>query len=105
MDASSTSSTQAEYWVSALRDSALSLACRRRDLPARYGRGFDDLPADVLAAFDDALVRSLEPVELLRALGSAIATLLRESDEVRDVAARVEPQLRELADPGGSPTA
>lgn len=86
----------AEYWISALRDYALSLACRRRDLPARYGRGFDDLPAEVLDAFSDALARSLEREELLRALAGAVAGLLRESAEVRDVAAKVEPQLREL---------
>jgi hypothetical protein len=35
---------QAEYWVSAVRDYALSLACRRRGLPAHHGRGIDDLP-------------------------------------------------------------
>jgi len=87
---------QAEYWISALRDYALALACRRRDLPARYGRGFDDLPAEVLDAFNGALMRSLEREELLRALGSAVAGLLRESAEVRDVAAKVEAQLGEL---------
>jgi hypothetical protein len=87
---------QAEYWISALRDYALALACRRRDLQARYGRGFDDLPADVRDAFSDALVRSLEREELLRVLESAVAGLLRESAEVRDLAAKVEGQLREL---------
>ncbi len=88
---------QAEHWISALRDHALSLACRRRDLPVRHGRGFDDLPAEVLGAFEGALVRSLEREELLRALGCAVGGLLRESGDVRDVAARVEAQLRELA--------
>jgi hypothetical protein len=34
---------QAEYWISGTRDGALSLACRRRNLPASHGRGFDDL--------------------------------------------------------------
>jgi hypothetical protein len=86
----------AEYWISALRDYALSLACRRRELPARYGRGFDDLPADVLEPFNEALVVSLERAELLRALAVAIEGLLRESAEVKDIAERVEPQLRQL---------
>src|SRR6266487_653664 len=72
---------QAEYWISAVRDYALSLACRRRGLPARYGRGFDDLPGDVLDSFAGALVRSLEQDELLRALALAVAGLLRESEE------------------------
>jgi hypothetical protein len=87
----------AEYWISAARDHALSLACRRRGLAVYYGRGFDDLPLDVLEAFRDALVRSLDPDELLRALGEVIAGLLREADEVRPLAAKVEPQLQRLA--------
>ena len=90
---------QAEYWISAVRDYALSLACRRRGLPARYGRGFDDLPGDVLDSFAGALVRSLEQDELLRALALAVAGLLRESEEAGDVAVKVAPRLRELAGP------
>jgi hypothetical protein len=90
---------QAEYWQSAVRDYALHLACLRRDLPANYGRGFDDLPAEVRAAFQDALARSLEPDELLRALGVAIAGLLREAAAMPELAAsvaRVAPRLGEL---------
>ncbi len=90
---------QAEYWISSVRDNALSLACRRRGLNAWYGRGFDALPADARDAFKDALIGSLERDELLRALGAAIAGLLRESEEVRAMAAQVEPQLRELTLP------
>jgi hypothetical protein len=87
---------QAEYWISSLRDYALNLACRRRGLPAVYGRGFDTLPVDVRNGFAGALVISLERDELLRALGCAIAGLLREAGEVPELAAKVEPQLREL---------
>lgn len=88
---------QAEYWISGVRDYALSLACRRRDLPARFGRGFDDLPQDVRQSFVGGLVRSLDRDELLRGLRDAIEGLLREADEVRDFAASVEPELRKLA--------
>jgi hypothetical protein len=87
---------QAEYWVSGVRDYALSLACRRRDLPARYGRGFDDLPADARDPFSSALVRSLDRGELLRALAAAVTGLLSETDEVRELAMKAEPHLREL---------
>ena len=87
---------QAEYWISGVRDYALSLACRRRELPAHHGRGLDDLPAEVLDGFNDALVRSPDREELLRALSSAIAGLQRENAEVQDLAGMVEPQLREL---------
>jgi len=89
-------SWHAEYWISAIRDYALSLACRRRSLPVAHGRGFDDLPPDVRDGFLSALVTSLERDELLRALGCAIAGLLREVEQVKELAAKVEPQLREL---------
>jgi hypothetical protein len=87
---------QAEYWISGTRDYALSLACRRRGLPASEGRGFDDLPADVRDGFRSTLVTSLEQDELLRALGCAIEGLLREGDQVQELAAKVESQLRML---------
>ncbi len=87
---------QAEYWISSARDDALSLACRRNGLPAVYGRGLDDLPASVRSSFQDTLVRSLERGELLRALHSTIGGLLREAGEVQQLAAQVEPRLREL---------
>jgi len=93
---------QAEYWISGARDYALSLACRRQGLPAYDGRGFDDLPPDVRDSFKPALVTSLERDELLRALRSTIEELLHEIDEVQELAAKVEPQLRELTTPWDS---
>jgi hypothetical protein len=86
----------AEYWVSATRDYALTLACLRRGLPTTYGRGFDQLPPDVLHPLRGALVASLERDELLRALGCAIEGLLREGDQAPELAAKVAPQLRSL---------
>jgi hypothetical protein len=88
---------QAEYWISALRDQALTLASRRRGLETSYGRGFDQFPEETLASATAALVRSLESEELLRALRAAIDVLLREAGEVRSLASKLEPQLRELA--------
>lgn len=87
---------QAEYWISATRDYALSLACRRHGLPASHGRGFDGLPPDVRNVFVSTLVTSLERDDLLRALGCTIEGLLNEVDEVQELATKVEPQLREL---------
>jgi hypothetical protein len=84
---------QAEYWISALRDEALALACRKRGLDFAYGRGLDRLPEDVLAAAGPALVRSLGRDELLRALAAAIELLLQEAGEP---AAGLASQLREL---------
>lgn len=90
---------QAEHWIGELRDEALSLACLRLGLPAAHARGFDDLPAAVTAQAEGALVRSPQREELLRALGSAVDALLRESAAVPDLGPRVEPLLHHLVSP------
>lgn len=87
---------QAEYWISSTRDYALSLACRRLGLQTANGRGYDDLPLETRNAHTGSLVTSLERDELLRALSYAIKGLLREADEVKELAAKVEPQLQML---------
>jgi hypothetical protein len=86
----------AEYCVGCARHQALTLACRRRELPTADGKGFDLLPPGVRGRFDDALVRSLEPAELRRALAVAASGLL---DEAADLApAPLARQLRGLTD-------
>jgi hypothetical protein len=72
---------QAEHYIGAVRDHALSLACLRRDLPAVQARGYDDLPAPSLAGFDGTHVGSLEPVRLRSALSAAVRALLDEGKE------------------------
>jgi len=88
---------QAEFWISGVRDQALLLACRRRGLDGSHGRRFDELPAEVLAACEAALVRSLERRELQRALASAISVLQQESEEAAGLAAAVAPELQALS--------
>lgn len=88
---------QAEYWTSAVRDQALALACRRRGLNVWYGRGYDDLPPEVLVETD--LVHSVQKADLLRALERAVDALLREAGEAREVASKVERDLRQLTRP------
>jgi hypothetical protein len=90
---------QAEYWISAARDYALSLACVRRKLPAHHGRGFDDLPFDLQALLNEALVTSLGRPALLRALGRTVELLLKESAEMEELPARIRSELRNLAAP------
>ncbi|MEP6973357.1 MAG: hypothetical protein ABI869_04330 [Actinomycetota bacterium] len=87
---------QAEHWISALRDHALALACRRLELEGSHGRDFDKLPDEVVAPVMDALVRSLERDELRRALRHSVTALLCESAQAHDLAEKVESQLREL---------
>jgi hypothetical protein len=86
---------QAEYWISALRDHALTLACLRRGLEASYGRGFDSLPAEVRDALVGSLVGELTVAGLRRALAIATAGLLREASDLAEVE-RVRPKLAEL---------
>jgi hypothetical protein len=87
---------QAQYWISELREIGLTLACLRRGLETRQGRGYDELPGEILTPFEKTLVRSLDKAELLRALRTAIDGLLRQGDEVRELASRVEGHLRTL---------
>jgi len=74
----------------------MALACLRLDLPAYYGKGFDQLPAEVRDAFDGALVRSFERYELIRALNAGIKALLSEC-EVANKDGRILERLREMA--------
>jgi len=68
---------QAEYWLSETRHHALALACLGKGLGAWHGRTLDRLPAALRNRFEETLVASVEPEELLRALKAAIG-LLRE---------------------------
>jgi hypothetical protein len=86
---------QAEYWISAARDYVLSLACRQRGLSAFYGRGFDDLPAEVLARFASALPTSLERDALQAALKVVIEGVILEARDLPE-AVKIETRLREL---------
>jgi hypothetical protein len=89
---------QAESYVSAVRDHALALACVRHGEPHSYGRGFERLPAGLLAPYSEALVRSVDRDELRRALAVTTELFL---DEVResepDLAQRLQEPLREGA--------
>jgi hypothetical protein len=87
---------QAEYWISSLRDNALSLACRRLGLSAYYGRGFDELPEELLRHAERALVLSLDSRELSRALMCAVELLVSQSLEAGDLPSQVELPLRQF---------
>jgi hypothetical protein len=90
---------QAEHYVSAIRDHALELACIRHGEPHGYGRGFDRLPADVLAPYEEALVRALDERELRRALVAATELFLAEVEAVDpELAKRLREPLREAAE-------
>ena len=74
---------QAEHYVGAVRDHALSLACLRQGLPAVQARGYDDLSAETLARFKDVHTRTVEPGALRSALAGSVLALLSEGAEAR----------------------
>ena len=87
---------QAEYWISDLRNTAFTLACLHHGLEVSEARGFDRLPSQTLTLGQAAIVHSLDHEELVRALGAAVALLLHEADDVREVASKIDRQLRDL---------
>src|SRR5439155_9131550 len=72
---------QAEHYVGAVRDHALSLACLHRGLPAVQARGYDELPPEILAGLDRSHVGSVEPDALRSALAASVLALLNEGAE------------------------
>jgi len=69
---------QAEHYVAAVRDHALSLACLREGVPATQARGYDDLSTTTLAQFVDTHVAASEPAALRSALAASVRALVRE---------------------------
>jgi hypothetical protein len=72
---------QAEHYVGAVRDHALSLACMRERLHAVQARGYDDLTGETLARFENTHVGAPEPGALRRALVASVDALMREAAE------------------------
>ena len=86
---------------------ALTLARLRCGLSTAFAKGAEALPSAVTTPLEQALVASLEPQELSRALRVAVNALLREVDVTDpDLSARLRPELQSLADhPPGSQVA
>lgn len=82
-------SWQAEYWISGVRDHTLTLACHRLGHPVAHAKGADNLPPDVTARVEDALVHTLEGGELARALRAATGALLCELRESNAAVAEI----------------
>jgi hypothetical protein len=74
---------QAEHYVGAVRDHALSLACLGQGLPPAQARGYDDLSTQTLARFEAAHVGAVEPGALRAALAASVLALMHEGAEAR----------------------
>ncbi len=91
---------RAEYWISALRDHTLSLACLRLGEEPSEARGVDRLPAAVTEPLSAALVRSLDDTELRRALAAATTAFITELEAQNPaLCARLKPLLQEFGAP------
>lgn len=89
---------QAEHYVGAVRDHALSLACfREGEIPVQ-ARGYDDLIRETSGRLDAAHVGSLDPDALRSALAASVIVLLDEGQAMRlpnaDVVAERLAELR-----------
>lgn len=69
---------RAEYMVSGIRDTVLSLACLRYKLPLAHARGVDQLPTEVTAPLEKALVKGLNAYEISQSFKAAMNALLVE---------------------------
>ena len=88
---------QAEHYVGAVRDHALSLTCLRHGVPAVQARGYDDLPTETLARFEATHVAALEPEALRAALSASARALMEEGAHAAlPSAAAVAERLAEL---------
>jgi len=72
---------QAEHYVGAVRDHALSLACLREGAVPVQARGYDDLSAETRARFADTHLGAAERTALQTALSASVLGLLHEGTE------------------------
>ena len=87
---------QAEYWISEARNYALKLACISRALNTEHGRGFDDLPHEILDLFKTSFITNLNREEFLRVINDIIEALPKISEEVNQMTKTVHNILAEL---------
>ena len=91
---------QANYWISELRNHTLTLACIRLGKSAAEARGVDALPTTITTPCVETLVRSLDELELRRALAAATRCLIAEIEQWdTTLCARLKPLLYEFGAP------
>lgn len=88
---------QAELWISEARNYALKLACIAGGLTPDYGRGFDELPEDVLSLFKNSFVSCINKDEILRAVKTIAEALPNISKEVKVLTEKFGSALNEIS--------
>jgi len=88
---------QAEWLISGARDHVLALGCLRLGLPTRYAKGADELPHELTAPLEPALVRSLDDDELRRALRASADAYVAELERTdAELAVQLRPMLEQV---------
>ncbi|MBK9247889.1 MAG: nucleotidyltransferase domain-containing protein [Ignavibacteria bacterium] len=87
---------QAEFWLAEARNYALKLACISHNLTIDYGRGYDDLPQEVLDCFTGSFIAQITKEEIVRGIREVIAGIPMISDEVREYADELGDILTEI---------
>jgi hypothetical protein len=91
---------QAEWLIHGVREHVLALACLRLGHSTRFAKGADLLPEELTTPLEESLVRSLDEVELRRALASIAALLANELERTdHSLAKRLRPMLLDLTAP------
>ena len=72
---------QAEHYVGAVRDHALSMACVREGKTFVQARGYDDLSRETLERFDGSHLGAPDPPALRSALAASVRALVVEGRE------------------------
>jgi hypothetical protein len=87
---------QAEHYIGAVRDHALSLACLRESVTVVQARGYDDLSPTTLVGFAGTHVGELDAAALRLALIASVDSLMREASASQvPIAAAVSQHLRQ----------
>lgn len=84
--------------IDSVRQRLLAIECDRRGLPTSYGRGFDDLPADLCDRYQATMVARVEASALRRALAALASELNGVREELGLGGDHLEADLHELRD-------
>jgi hypothetical protein len=87
---------QAQFWINEARNYVLKLACLSRGLNPSEGRGFDDLPPDILNVFRDSF-GGLGKEEISEAIKTIIVGIPVISEEVNKYSIELRDALTELS--------
>ncbi|MDZ4709058.1 MAG: nucleotidyltransferase domain-containing protein [Saprospiraceae bacterium] len=87
---------QAEFWLNEAKNHALKLACISHGLQSDYGRGLDELPEEVLTAFENAMVTKRNKDEIRRVIKVIVEGLKDISNEINQATLNFSATLNEL---------